>query len=81
MDQLNKDIIKLNQVFADDDDYQAHFTELNQNSFEITNCVRPYKTIVGRLNETNLFCGPGNLDRRGIMKRLRRTSVRKSSFD
>jgi hypothetical protein len=55
MDQLRKDINKLNQVFADDDKYQAHFTELNRTSFEITNCVRPYKTIVGRLNETNLF--------------------------
>ena len=55
MDQLNKDISKLNQVFADDDMYQAHFTELNQNVFEISNWVCPYKTIVGRLNETNLF--------------------------
>jgi hypothetical protein len=54
MDQLNKDINKLNQVFADDDKYLAHFTELSQTSFEITNCVRPYKTIVGRPNENNL---------------------------
>ena len=55
MDQLNKDINKLNQVFADDDKYQAHITELNQNVFEISNWVCPYKTIVGILNETNLF--------------------------
>ena len=55
MDQLKKDINKLNQVFADDDKYQAHITQLNQNVFEISNWVCPYKTIVGILNETNLF--------------------------
>ena len=54
MYQLDEDINKLNQECADDDKYQAHFTELNRNAFEITNCLRPYKTIVGRLNETNL---------------------------
>ena len=41
-------------MFAGDDKYLAHLTELSQTSFEITNCIRPYKTIVGRPNENNL---------------------------
>ena len=55
MDYLEKDINRLNEKFADDDRYQAHFTELTHNAFEISNCVRPYKTIQGRLNENHLL--------------------------